>query len=401
MDHISLEQKTLLSLLGHHLFSMPFEPDSNVDWKKVAKEAKAQTVFSVAFNRYKQLPLGDELAAKIKTTLIKYAISNTACFKNHTYLHELMQQHGISYCAVKGAVSASYYPDLLLRSMGDVDFYVHPDDIARALSVFEDEGFVRDEMNHACHISMKNGSKHFEMHFKPVAYHEGWIGDIFEEYWHDIRETAVLTESNLATYYGPSVFHHGFILLTHLQHHLFHEGVGLRHFCDWVLFADSLSNDDFVSIFECKLKRIGLYRLAQLLSLGAVKHMGMAHKDWMGNDYNTADELLEDIIDGGNFGRKDRQRTYEGLFIYDSNTGDIKKGRLRQIFSSLNNIVNYYWKSAKKFPLLYPVGWAYFSMRYLIRVMQGKRKMNLIDTYQKSGKRKEKYSKIKVFEPEE
>jgi hypothetical protein len=400
MDHISLEQKTLLSLLGHHLFSAPFVQDSAVDWEKVAKEARAHTVFSIAFNQYKQLPLGDELSAKVKTTLMKYALSNTACYKNHTYLHELMQKHNISYCALKGAVSASYYPDPFLRSMGDVDFYVHPDDIDKALQVFQHEGFVRDEMNHPCHISMKNGSKHFEMHFKPVAYREGPIGEKLEEYWGDIRETAVLNESNLATYYGPSIFHHGFILLTHLQHHLFYEGVGLRHFCDWVLFADSLSNDDFVSVFESKLKQIGLYRLAQLLSLGAVKHMGMAHKDWMGDDYNTADELLADIIYGGNFGRKDKQRAYEGLFIYDRNTGDMNKGRLRQFFGSLNNMVDYHWKSAKKCTILYPIGWAYFSLRYLIRVMLGKRKMNLVDTYRKSGQRREKYSKIRVFERE-
>ena len=401
MDHITLEQKTLLSLLGQNLFSTPFESDSDVDWEKVAKEARAQTVFSFAFNRYKQLPLGDELAARIKTTLMKYALSNTACFKNHTYLHELMQQHGISYCVVKGAVSASYYPDPMLRAMGDVDFYVHPDDMDRALSVFEAKGFVRDRTNHPCHIAMKNGSKHFEMHFKPVAYHNGPVGKKLEEYWRDIRETAVPSAIDLATYIGPSPFHHGFILLTHLQHHLFYEGVGLRHFCDWAVFANAFSNEEFVALFESRLKRIGLYRLAQLLSLGAVKHMGMPYKDWMGDDYETADELLEDIICGGNFGRKDRQRTYEGMFIADRDTGDMKKGRLVQIFSSLNNIVDSHWKSAKKCPILYPVGWIFFSARYLIRVLLGKRKMNLVDTYQKSGKRREKYSKIKVFEPEE
>jgi hypothetical protein len=129
--------------------------------------------------------------------------------------------------------------------------------------------------------------------------------------------------------------------------------------------------------------------------------MGMPYKEWMGNDYETADELLEDIVYGGNFGRKDKQRSYEGMFIADRDTGDMSKGRLIQIFSSLNDIVDSRWRVAKKCPLLYPIGWAYFSLRYLIRVLLGKRKMNLLDTYQKSGHRREKYAKFRVFEPEE
>lgn len=402
MDQLTNEQNTLLSLLGHNLFSSALELNSDVDWESLAKEARVQTVFSVAFNQYKNLPLDDELAAKVKSTLMKYALSGATCFKNHTYLHELMQKHGIPYCVVKGAASAFYYPDPLSRSMGDVDFYIHPDDIDRALAVFEGEGFVRDEADHPWHIALKKGNTHFEMHFKPVAYHEGPIGDIFDEYWRDIRETAVLVETDLATYYGPSVFHHGFILLTHLHQHLFREGVGLRHFCDWALFANALSNEEFVTIFESRLKRIGLYRLAQLLSLGAVKHMGMEHKAWMGDDYEIADELLVDIIRGGNFGRKDRQRAQESMFIMDRNANNMNKGRLGSFFASMNYIVDSHWKSAKKCKLLYPIGWTYFSTRYLVRVLLGKRrKINLVGAYQKSGERRDKYSKIKVFEPEE
>jgi hypothetical protein len=332
---------------------------------------------------------------------MKYAVSNAECLKSHSYLHALMERNGISYCVVKGAVSASYYPDPLLRAMGDVDFYVHPEDIDRALAVFEAEGFTRDQVNHPCHIAMKNGKKHFEMHFKPVAFHNGPVGEKLEAYWCNIRETAVTSETELATYIGPSTFHHGFILLTHLQHHLFYEGVGLRHLCDWAVFANAFSDEEFVAVFKIELKRIGLFRLAQLLSLCAVKHMGMPHKDWMGDDYETADELLEDILSGGNFGRKDKQRSYEGMFIADRDTGDMSRGRLIQIFSSLNNIVDSHWRAAKKCPVLYPIGWAYFSLRYLIRVLLGKRKMNLVDTYQKSGQRRKKYEKLRVFQPEE
>ena len=305
--NFSPEQMTLLHLIGHNLFAMPFSPDPDTDWREVYKESKVQTVGLLAFQNYRELPMDEDIAADINKFIKASTWRNVQCFQHHTYLHKLMTQHDISYCVVKGAVSASYYPDPLLRAMGDVDFYVHPDDIHRAIAVFEAEGFERDRVNHPCHIAMKNGKKHFEMHFKPVAYHNGPVGKKLEEYWQDIRQTAVPSEMKLATYIGPSTFHHGFILLTHLQHHLFYEGVGLRHFCDWAVFANAFSNEEFMEVFESKLKRIGLFRLAQLLSLGAVKYMGMPYRDWMGDDYETAEVLLEDIIYGGNCGRKDRR----------------------------------------------------------------------------------------------
>ncbi len=400
MDNISVEQKMLLSLIGHNLFSAPLTLEPNVDWTQVAHEARLQAVFSVAFCDYKQLPLSEELAAKIKSALIKYAIANAECFKNHSYLHALMEKNAIQYCVVKGAASASYYPDPILRSMGDVDFYVHPDDIERAVNIFKSEGFEIRDMNHPSHVVLHNGSKHFEMHFKPVAYSGGRIGKMLEENWQDIRDTSILYSDDLAVYRAPSVFHHGFIMLPQLQHHLMHEGVGLRHFCDWAIFVNSFSNDEFLEIFEISLKRVGLFRLAQLLSLGAVRHLGMDYRAWMGVDYDTAEEILSDIICGGNFGIKDKQRAYEGFFIADRGTGEVKGNPIRRLFASLNYIVKSHWRAAKKFPLIYPVGWVYFSTRYLILIVLGKRRINIIQTYKRSRSRKEKYSKIKAYEPE-
>ena len=297
----SPEQKVLLQMIGHNLFDMPFSPSRETDWRAVYKESRAQAVGILAFQHYRELPMDEYLAADINKFIKASTWRNVQCFQYHTYLHKLMAQHKIPYCVVKGAASASYYPDPLLRAMGDVDFYVHPEDTDRALAVFEAEGFTRDQVNHPCHIAMKNGKRHFEMHFKPVAFHNGPVGEKLEAYWCNIRETAVTSETELATYIGPSTFHHGFILLTHLQHHLFYEGVGLRHLCDWAVFANAFSDEEFVAVFKIELKRIGLFRLAQLLSLCAVKHMGMPRKDWMGDDYETADELLEDILSGGNF----------------------------------------------------------------------------------------------------
>ena len=162
MKNLSIEQNALISLLSRNLFSASCDLPENIDWEKVVKESLSQTVFVIAFDNYKELSIDGELASRIKKALMKHTLSNADCFKNHTYLHQLLTKNGISYCAVKGAASASYYPDPILRGMGDVDFYVHPDDIERALEIFKDAGFERDSVNHPSHISLKNGAKHLQ-----------------------------------------------------------------------------------------------------------------------------------------------------------------------------------------------------------------------------------------------
>ena len=400
-QNFSVTQKTVLQLLGHNLFSAPFSPDPDTDWRAVLKESRIQAVGLMAFQNYSELPLDEELLVDIKKMIRVSAMNNIKCFQYHTHLHKLMTKNGISYCVLKGAASAHYYPDSLIRNMGDVDFFVPQHDVARAMEILIENGFERQPINHPIHAVFRNGKEHFEMHFKPIAIPEGSMGKVFMEYWKTICEDSVLLHDSLTECRIPDPFLHGFILLSHLQQHLLVEGIGLRHVCDWAVFVNSFSSENFVSLFEKRLKKVGLWRLAQLISLICSEYLGVTYQEWMGNDRETAKALLLDILSGGNFGRKDKQRAYEGFFISNHGKDGVKTNRIIQVFKSLNQLVDNYWKAAAKFPLLYPIGWIYFSIRYLIRVILGKRKLNLVDTYVKSGERKELYKKLNLFEPEE
>ena len=397
---LSKSQKTLLSLVGNSLFSMPYTPAENTNWQQVFDESMMQAVSLLAFQNYKNLPLDEQTVALVQKQIKQCTKNNLFCFRGHKYLHDLMTKNGIPYCIIKGAASAHRYPDPLLRGMGDVDFYVPTDYFDKALALLLAEGFQKIPGNHVYHVSVIKDGLELELHFRPLASPDGELSVIFDEYWSDFFEKSVLTDDIFGNLVFPSNFHHGFILLTHLQSHLLSGGVGLRHICDWAVFANAFSNEEFVALFEKKLKRIGLWRLAQALSLASVEHMGMTRQAWMGEDFELANALLADIMCGGNFGRKDKQRTYEGLFISDTVTAGTSKNRFVQIVRSMNRMVEYNWKIAKKIPLLYPVGWAWFTVRFLFRVMRGKRRLNLGSTLKKSNERKVLYESLALFEPE-
>ena len=249
-QNISVTQQTVLQLLGHNLFSRPFSPDPNTDWNAVLKESRAQAVSTIAFQNYSELPLNEELSAAIKTMIRTSTMNTIKCFQYHTYLHKLLTENGISYCILKGAASAHYYPDSLCRNMGDVDFFVPQSDIERAKEILLANGFEKQPLNHSVHVVFHKGKGHYEMHFKPISVPKGPIGNVFMEYWDHICEDSVLLRDGLVQCRIPDKFLHGFILLSHFQKHLVVEGIGLRHVCDWAVFVNSFSSESFVSLFE-------------------------------------------------------------------------------------------------------------------------------------------------------
>ena len=399
MINATIEQLQLLNLLGHSLFGAPLEIIPEVDWNGVAKESLSQAVLTIAFNNYRNLPLSDELAAKMKRNLMRHVLNNVECIKRHGYLHELMQKNGINYCVLKGATSAFYYPDMMLRPMGDVDFYVAPDQFDRALQIFLDEHFTPSEDNHGFHIGLDGDKGNFELHFKPVGYREGELGELYMRAWENIIEDSRLCNTEIASFRAPSAFHHGFILLTHLYGHLISSGVGLRHLLDWAVFANSLSDVQFKETFETKFKEFGVWKLAQLLALAAVRNMGMPYKSWMGDDAETADELLMDILSGGNFGRKDKQRGYESALI-SRDIGNMENNRLNNLFKWSLRVVDSHWSVAKKLPFLYPFGWIIFGTRFFVRWLFGKRHLDVVSAYKKGKDRGDLYERMSVFTPE-
>ena len=399
--NVTNEQKMLFNLIGHNLFSMPLEIIDNVDWNVVIKESIAQSLPLVAFKNYRELPIDEETASRLHLTLKKYATSNINGYKAHEYLHNLMAKNQVQYCIIKGVASAFRYPDPLLRSMGDVDFYVPAEYIDKAKEIFLADGFTFEDTNSPHHFGLIKGRLNMELHYMPIAIPNEKLKPIFLEYWSDICDRASLVKDVFSEYVLPSDFHHGFILITHFQLHLMPRGVGLRHACDWAVFANSFSNEEFIALFEEKLKRVGLWRLAQVLSLMFVDFCGMTYKPWMGDDHVAATALAEDIANGGNFGRRDDDRGFETLFLDDNRNKGKKETRILRLFESINEIIRRRWKAVEKCPILYIFGWIYLPIKYIIKVVIGKRKATVVKSYQKGKKRTELYNSLKIFETED
>ena len=403
MDEI---KSSLLRIVGFQLFGGD-RPKAVAYMPAVLKEAKAQTVFTVVFPflqsemRHK---LPKEFAA-FQGDFFGNIILNTNNFQEHNELHDLMESRNIPYTAIKGLSSAYYYPDPSLREMGDVDFLVNEKYYENAKQAVLSAGFEIDHGDEAdaIHIAFKRApASIWEQHRSVNGIPGGKAGErIKAELDNTIASSEVITSDDVVCRI-PDAFHHGLIMLLHVVSHMTSEGIGLRHLCDWAVFVEKLGNDSFVELFEEKLKGFGLWKFAQILTLVSEKYLGAGHKDWAQDPEITdkqLEALIDDILAGGNFGKKDMNRYREIKYI--SNRGERtvdNKNVFLQVFATLNQKAYADFPFIDKHRFLVPVGWAAEGGKYLGLLVTGKRKNKGTSAMLKeAAKRKDIYSKMELF----
>lgn len=397
--------RAVLALTGNELFHAGRELPEQTDWAAVFDECGRQTV---TVHGWKQAKISGILPESVahawEEAAVGAAVHSLQVTWEHNDLDARMRQAGIPYVVLKGSASARYYPEPLDRQMGDVDFLVKREDMERAGRLLAEAGFQPWEEKHICHVVYRKGPAHLEMHFEPAGVPHGEAGELVRGWMADAMDCARTIPCEQGYLSVPSDFHHGLVLLLHTSHHLLGEGIGLRHLCDWAVFSASLSSDRFREVFEEKLKRIGLWKFACILTWTSARWLGSPLPEWAGRpEPRMADALIEDIFKGGNFGRKQEGKVYESYLI--SSRGKDGVGRIsmpRQFLRSLNEMVCTHWPAAGRIPLLLPAGWLFFCGRYLLRMAAGKRPpVRTGSLIQNAVQRKNLYTQFRLFESEE
>ena len=406
-------QSLLLQVISAALFNKKAPDVASDQLMPLVDESKAQAVYPLAFSvldSQLQEKLTAEQYNECSEEFFRYAIAGTQNFAEHSELHELMTANEIPYVAMKGLASARYYPEPNLRSMGDVDFLVAKENVSRAGKLLESIGFAVDhgEEDDGIHIAYtRSPMSIWELHHSVNGIPNNEIGELIRAEMDKAIPTSETTEVDESTCCLPDKLHHGLIMLLHTASHLTSEGVGLRHLCDWVVFVSALSDAEFREIFEKKLKRFGLWRFAQALTLLGIRYLGAPNKVWALEaaesrklDDATLEGLMNDIISGGNFGTKDMNRYREIKYISDRSEGTVgKNGLLRQGFKTMNAKVRANHKTLGKHKLLLPAGYLAESGKYIGLLITGKRKSSgTKQMLKEAAERKKIYSLLKLFE---
>jgi hypothetical protein len=122
-------------------------PDS-LDWDLIAQQAERHGIVPLVFGRLK----AEKSRAVPEETLEKLGrLSQTTAWRNLHFIHELLRilelfkLHRIEALTFKGPVlTALLYENPGLRFYEDLDFLVHPRDVARIVEILEADGYRPD-----------------------------------------------------------------------------------------------------------------------------------------------------------------------------------------------------------------------------------------------------------------
>ena len=396
MNQIATE---LLKITASALFGSEYTILPNIDYSAVLDEAVAQSVFGLVYPPVRSA-ISSDAAQQYEEQFFSYIMMNTSVENDHAAVHELMTKHKIPYVTIKGCASAKYYPEPSLRCMGDIDFLVRKADFERTIKLVEEQGFVpieEDDRSH--HQALQKDSMLWEVHHTVSGVPEGLVGGICQKKFSDLIKSAVIYHSDSGEFLIPDDYHHGLVMLLHVVEHITTTGVGLRHICDWAVFVNSMNEDEFVKLFRNDLKEIGLWRFAKILTAFCTKYLGLPEREFAKDiDSDLLQDMLEDVLDGGNFGKKDADR-YHGSMLNSKETSG--NSLVKNMFRTLNKRTRIRMPITEKVPVLLPIGWAYVGVNHLLMIKKGKRpKVHLKSTLEKSAKRADMNKSYKLFEIE-
>ena len=267
---------------------------------------------------------------------------------------------GIKAVILKGTAAGMLYPDPALRSYGDIDFMVSPDNLGKARSVLLAAGFTGEDdegaSNH--HVGLEKDGVHLELHWRPNGIPQGAKKERLDALFLD-----ALAHTGTATVQGHEfpvfpTMTNGVALLLHARKHLAHGGLGFRQVIDWMMFARTYLTGEGWDEFRRLLDDPQLERTAKCLTRFCQVYLGMPEEGfaWCAEvETSVCAALLEHVMLLGNFGHKTKPKS--GVAVLERVRGPISLFRYLQEGGMSN------WKAARTHALLRPFAWIYQAGR--------------------------------------
>lgn len=250
-----------------------------------------------------------------------------------------LEEAGIWYMPLKGAVLKNLYPAYGIRQMSDRDILIDAERAEEVREIMESLGFEASEYgkgNHDCYI--KRPVSNFEMH---RSLFNAMQKDALIKYYADVKVRLVKDKDN---YYGwqfsPEDFY--VFMIAHEYKHYFGRGTGLRSLLDTYVYLNNVKlNKDYV---VTETEKLGIAEFEKA-------NRDLAKRLFCGNNQIDINEkMLEYVVSSGVY----------GTFKNSVNNQLTDKGRMGYFLSRLTlpyPVMLEHYPVLNKAPVLYPLCW--------------------------------------------
>lgn len=302
---------------------------NSVDWDMLYRLAEEQSVMGLVAAGIENLPASErplkEVVLQFIGSTFQLEQRNKAMNAFVAKLMERLRAEDIYSILVKGQGIAQCYEKPLWRACGDVDLLLSESNYERAKELLCPLATdVETEYTHFKHQGMTIDGWVVELHGTLHSRLSKRVDKLIDEVQKDVFYGGnVRSWDNSGTQvFLPSPDNDVIFVFTHILHHFFFEGIGLRQICDWCrllwTYRDSLNHE----LLESRIRKMGLMSEWKAFAAFAVKWLGMPVEAMPLLDSSNvqefkkfekkADKICKFVLEVGNFGHKQR-RDYSGM----------------------------------------------------------------------------------------
>ena len=297
---------------------------SVVDWNAVYRLAEEQSVVGLVADGIDTLPPSERPPQQVVLQFVGQTLQleqrNKAMNEFVARLIEKLRANNIYALLVKGQGIAQCYEKPLWRALGDVDLLLSDSNYEKAKELLIPlASDVEQEYTHFKHLGMTidgwvvelHGTLHSRLSARVDRMVDEVQGTVF--YGGKVRSW----QNGRTQVFLPAPDEDVIFVFTHILHHFFFEGIGLRQICDWCRLLWTYREALDVRLLEQRLRKAGLMSEWKAFAAFAVKCLGMPAESMPLYDMDEkwkrkAERICRFVMEVGNFGHNQR-RDFSGM----------------------------------------------------------------------------------------
>lgn len=303
-----------------------------VDWAVVYRLAEEHSVVGLVAAGIDNLNANDNHNFKIPQEWALQFIGQTLQIEQRNKamnafvaeLIELLHKNDIYALLVKGQGIAQCYEKPQWRSCGDVDLLLSDTNYAKAKKVLVPlASEVETEFTHFKHLGMTIDGWVVELHGTLHSRLSGRVDKMVDEVQGEVFYGGKVRswQNGRTQVFLPAPDEDIIFVFSHILHHFFFEGIGLRQICDWCRLLWTYRNAIDRRTLDLRLRKAGLMSEWKAFAAFAVKYLGMPvdamplfNEDDNENDNlkRKAERICRFVMEVGNFGHNQR-RNFSGM----------------------------------------------------------------------------------------
>lgn len=378
-------QENFLKILKNGLYDKN-EP-ADFDLSDIVPQAKTHICVPLIYIGAKNI--GCDLPDEWKNHVTVSTLRNQRNLQVQKSVVDKLREHGISSAVLKGSTVAANYRVPMLRVLGDVDVLVSEENYDKAIRIFC-ENEIDNEVyeKHNFHYRLTIQGVDVEIHKYVTEYSSEKYGKTISEIMECALDNIVMKKIDEFEFPSLSNEYQAACLLLHTQRHFFENRIPIRMLCDWLMYVKGTSLSEWKDKIYPFVSKMGLDKLCDTLTAVCNKYLDAECEDKVisGVDDEIIDSVMEEFLSGGII--KEEDSFSRNIGSYYSQNRAKSKGKIMSFILLINQIARNEFKMANK-PVFLPLFWIYIPLRYIFKILTGKRNKISFVAFDQTATRKE------------